>query len=156
MRLHIVRHGQTDWNAIGRIQGQLDSQLDDTGIQQAIERGNDFDKSALAAIYASSSVRTRQTAHHILKGQDDDLILMDELREVRLGVWEGQMWVDIQKQYPEMVRAHWHASEAFEVEGAEKSSETQTRGIAAVESIIDRHIQGNSDDKCWLSAMARS
>ena len=66
MRLHIVRHGQTDWNALRRIQGQLDSELDDTGKQQARDRGADFIDMDIIAVYSSSSKRTRQTTELIL------------------------------------------------------------------------------------------
>lgn len=147
MRLHIVRHGQTAWNAERRIQGQLDSQLDETGIAQAIERAHDFADIEFSAVYSSSSVRTRQTTHHLLAGRDQKISFVDELREVRLGVWEGYLWEHIESKYPEMVQAHASASHHFNVEGAEKSSETQTRGVDAIETIIRLHADApaNSD-----------
>lgn len=145
MRLHMVRHGQTDWNAIRRIQGQLDSQLDETGIGQAIERSRDFQPDQFTAVYSSSSLRTRQTTHHLLSGKTEEVIYRDDLREVHLGVWQGQMWQDIEKKYPEMAHAHATASEDFTVEGAEKSSETQLRGVNAIEAIIQQHASNHED-----------
>ena len=127
MRLHIVRHGQTDWNALRRIQGQLDSELDDTGKQQARDRGADFIDMDIIAVYSSSSKRTRQTTQLILGTRTDTVTYRDDLREVKLGVWQGQYWADIEKQYPELVELHAKGSPLFEVEGAEKSSEVQTR-----------------------------
>jgi broad specificity phosphatase PhoE len=147
MRLHIVRHGQTDWNAVRRIQGQLDSQLDETGEQQALERGTDFQSIELAAVYSSSSLRTRQTTERILEGRKrhEPITYRDDLREVKLGVWQGQYWADIEQQYPELVDAHAKASPDFEVEGAEKSHEVQQRGVSAIESIIAAHEHASSD-----------
>lgn len=145
MRLHIVRHGQTDWNAENRIQGQLDSQLDDTGVKQAVERGKDFTPDQFHAVYSSSSVRTRQTTFHLLNGQVNGVIYLDQLREVGLGVWEGHLWKDILARFPEMVDAHKNGSENFSVDGAEKSREVQTRGVAAVESIISAHTDELAD-----------
>jgi probable phosphoglycerate mutase len=139
MRLHIVRHGQTDWNAVRRIQGQLESKLDDTGRPQARERGEDFLGMNLSAVYSSSSVRTRQTTELILGTRDDLVTFRDDLREVRLGIWQGRMWADVENAYPELVEAHRIASPAFEVEGAEKSHEVQARGVKAIESIISAH-----------------
>jgi probable phosphoglycerate mutase len=139
MRLHIVRHGQTDWNAENRIQGQLDSQLDDTGIKQAVERGKDFTPGQFHAVYSSSSVRTRQTTFHLLNGQVGGVNYLEQLREVSLGVWEGHLWKDVIARFPEMADAHRTGKESFSVEGAEKSSEVQTRGVAAIESIISAH-----------------
>ena len=150
MRLHIVRHGQTDWNAKRRIQGQLDSQLDETGQQQAIERGADFKDMPLTAVYSSSSLRTRQTTQLILGERTDLVTFRDDLREVRLGVWQGQYWADVEKAHPEMVEAHNNASPNFNVEGAENSAEVQERGVTAIESIIAAHSQSSATDNILI------
>lgn len=139
MRLHLVRHGQTHWNAVRRIQGQLESELDDTGKQQARDRGADFTDLRLAAVYSSSSVRTRQTTALILGDRAGIVTYRDDLREVRLGIWQGRMWSDVERAHPELVEAHRIASPEFEVEGAEKSHEVQERGVRAIESIISAH-----------------
>lgn len=137
MRIHIVRHGQTSWNAQRRIQGQLESELDETGRRQATERGETFRDMALSAVYSSSSVRTRQTTELILGNRQEEVIYRDDLREVRLGVWQGHMWADIEKAHPDMVELHRIASPQFVVDGAETSQEVQQRGVQAIESIID-------------------
>lgn len=150
MRLHIVRHGQTDWNAQRRIQGQLDSQLDEVGQQQAIERGHDFVDMDLTAVYSSSSLRTRQTTELILGDRHDMVTFRDDLREVRLGVWQGLYWADVEKEHPEMVKAHDNASQDFNVEGAERSAEVQERGITAIESIIEAHKHSEPSDNILI------
>ncbi len=139
MRLHLVRHGQTLWNSQRRIQGQLETELDATGIQQAIDRGADFADMPLTAVYSSSSVRTRQTTEHLLGSRDDIVTFRDDLREVRLGVWQGHYWEDIERDFPALVQAHRTASASFDVEGAEKSIDVQERGVNAIESIISAH-----------------
>lgn len=139
MRLHIVRHGQTSWNAERRIQGQLESELDPLGVSQAKARGTDFIDMDLRAIYSSSSVRTRQTTKNILGERNEIVTFRDDLREVNLGVWQGQLWEDIEKAHPDMVEAHWKALSSFDVDGAENFREVQARGISAIESIIGAH-----------------
>ena len=146
MRLHIVRHGQTDWNATRRIQGQLDSELDDTGKQQAADRDSDFTDMKLLAVYSSSSLRTRQTTQLILGTRTDNVIHRDTLREVTLGVWEGQYWEDIEQQFPEIVDAHTKGLPSFDIEGAENSDQVQLRGTAAIEAIIESHKDAAADD----------
>jgi len=144
MLLHIVRHGQTNWNAEGRIQGQLDSELDETGFEQALSRGKDFTNTQFSAVYSSSSLRTRQTTEkllgkrmvHGMVDQKYPVVYMDELREVCLGVWEGNLWSEIVATYPDMVEAHRRGSHDFSVEGAESKQQTQERGVNAIESII--------------------
>jgi len=158
MLLHIVRHGQTNWNAERRIQGQLDSELDETGFEQARIRGEDFTNTQFSAVYSSSSLRTRQTTQQLLGERLSDGIVdqkypavyMDELREVSLGVWEGRLWSDIIATYPDMVEAHKKANDDFYVEGAESMHQTQKRGVGAIESIINRQRavnQANGSDE---------
>lgn len=144
MLLHIVRHGQTHWNVERRIQGHLDSELDETGFEQARKRGKDFADTQFSAVYSSSSLRTRQTTEKLLgkrmaSGKVDQkysVLYMDELREVCLGVWEGKLWNNIEAKYPDMVEAHRKATDDFSVEGAESMHQTQKRGVNAIESII--------------------
>ncbi len=139
MRFHIVRHGQTHWNVQRRIQGQLDSELDEQGVSQAIERGKDFLSMPLDAVYSSSSLRTRQTTEHLLGLRTDTVIYLDEFREVCWGIWQGKMWSDIEAAHPEMVEAYHKALPHFYVDGAETPEQTQARGVAALEAIIAKH-----------------
>jgi len=144
MLLHIVRHGETHWNVERRIQGQLDSELNENGFEQARQRGKDFVNIPFSAVYSSSSLRTRQTTQHLLGDRLVDGLVdekysvtyMDELREVSLGVWEGTLWSEIVAAHPAMVEAHRTASDDFSVEGAESMPQTQERGVKAIESII--------------------
>ncbi len=145
MRLHMVRHGQTHWNVQRRIQGQLDSELDEHGIAQAIERRKDFAKMSLEAVYCSSSIRTRQTAETILGSRPDPVTYMDELREVCWGVWQGKMWSDVEAAFPDMVEAYHKALPQFSVDGAETPEQTQARGVAALEAIITNHNDAAND-----------
>lgn len=145
MRFHVVRHGQTHWNVQRRIQGQLDSELDENGVLQAQERGRDFATMPLAAVYASSSVRTRQTTEHLLGQRKDSIVFMDALKEVHWGIWQGKMWSDIEAAEPEMVEAYHKALPHFHVEGAETPAQTQARGVAAMEALINNHKQANDE-----------
>lgn len=145
MYIHLVRHGQTHWNVQRRVQGQLESELDESGIRQAIERGKNFAHMPLHAAYSSSSVRTRQTIKHILGGRQDKVTFVDELREVHLGIWQGKMWSEIEAAQPDMVEAYHKALPHFNVEGAETPEQTQTRGVHAMEALIQHHSCASAD-----------
>ena len=145
MRFHIVRHGQTHWNVQRRIQGQLDSELDELGVTQAIERGKDFAAMPLQAIYSSSSVRTRQTTENLLGNRKDPVVYLDELKEVNWGIWQGEMWSDIEAAHPEMVEAYHKALPHFSVDGAETPAQTQARGVKALETLIAKHENAAED-----------
>jgi len=154
MRLHIIRHGETAWNVERRIQGHLDSELNELGFKQARQRGNDLIDIPFTAVYSSSSLRTRQTTSQLLGSRLVDglvdekfpVIYMDDLKEVCLGIWEGELWSDIAAEYPAMVEAHKKADTAFDVEGAESMHQTQERGVKAIESIISQQLNAPHTD----------
>lgn len=150
MRFHLVRHGQTHWNVQRRIQGQLDSELDELGFEQATEAGKHFVDMPLEAAYSSSSVRTRQTIKNLLGTRTDSVDYMDEFREVCWGIWQGEMWSDIEAAHPEMVEAYHKALPHFFVEGAETPTQTQSRGVSALEKLITKHRHVDNDANILL------
>ena len=128
-----------------RIQGQLESELDEQGISQAKDRGKDFIDMPLLAAYSSSSVRTRQTIANLLGARTDKVVFMDELREVHFGVWQGLMWEDVEAAHPQMVDAFRKALPHYYVEGAETPQQIQSRGVKAIEALISRHAGADED-----------
>jgi len=136
MRLHLIRHGQTDWNAIRRIQGQSESHLDATGERQAVELGERLADVPLHGAWVSSAQRTRETAERVLAGRDLPVHFRDDLREMRLGRWETLMWPDIEVDEPDEVARYRAFDERFQVEGAERLAEMQQRGIDAIADIV--------------------
>jgi len=107
----MIRHGQTDWNAEGRMQGQKDIGLNDIGRQQATENGRklgeilgaragDFD-------FVSSPLgRTRDTMERVraAMGLEPGRYRMDErLKELSFGDWEGSTLPELAKVSPERV-----------------------------------------------------
>lgn len=89
MRLYLVRHAQTEWNALGRAQGHTDIELDALGQAQAASLGSAFQSLSLAKIYCSDLKRCIQTATPIQKATRAEMILDPRLRERGFGEWEG-------------------------------------------------------------------
>ena len=145
MQLHLIRHGQTEWNTQRRIQGQLETELDATGRDQAKARGKTFVDMPLHAVYSSSSVRTRQTTELILGSRTDSVVFRDELKEINLGVWQGRFWSDVESTDSDMVQSLTYAKPDFNVEGAESNHDLQRRGVKAIERILDEHQDAPSD-----------
>lgn len=90
----LVRHGQTEWNLVGRYQGWGDSPLTALGIAQAEAIGRhlrEIPEARDAAIVASPIGRARRSAELIRKqlGSDAPIILDERLREISLGSWDG-------------------------------------------------------------------
>lgn len=102
--IYLLRHGQTTWNAAGRIQGQRNSDLSGTGKAHAdqqrqllvpvLARLPDID------IHCSPLRRTRQTAAIALPGLIQRFQLDDRLKEVGVGAWEGRLCSDIEAEFP--------------------------------------------------------
>jgi broad specificity phosphatase PhoE len=87
--LLLVRHGETDWNADGRLQGHTDRPLSDFGRRQARRLAEELDGEKFEAIYSSDLARARETAE-IVGGHLGLAVALDpDLREKDWGTWEG-------------------------------------------------------------------
>src|SRR2546421_2092518 len=87
--LLLVRHGETDWNADGRLQGHTDRPLSDFGRRQARQLAEELANESLEAIYASDLARARETAEIVGKRLGLPVVLEPELREKDWGTGEG-------------------------------------------------------------------
>ena len=89
MRLLLARHGETLWNAERRFQGSTDVALSARGRAQAEALRRGLRGYRIRAAYVSPFRRARETAELALRGTGVPLVVLDELRELSLGQWEG-------------------------------------------------------------------
>ena len=87
--LLLVRHGETDWNAEGRLQGHTDRPLSEFGRRQAQGLAHELAAEDFDAIYASDLARARETAEIVGEHLRLPVILDPDLREKNWGTWEG-------------------------------------------------------------------
>jgi broad specificity phosphatase PhoE len=87
--LLLVRHGETDWNAEGRLQGHTDRPLSDYGRRQAQQLAGELEDEELEAIYSSDLARARETAEIVGERLGLPVVLDPDLREKDWGTWEG-------------------------------------------------------------------
>ena len=87
--LLLVRHGETDWNADGRLQGHTDRPLSDYGRHQAQQLAAELEGEELEAIYSSDLARARETAEIVGERLGLPVALDPDLREKDWGTWEG-------------------------------------------------------------------
>ncbi|MGJ8527025.1 histidine phosphatase family protein [Maritalea sp.] len=114
--IYFIRHGQTDWNAAQRFQGQRDIPLNDFGREQAKGNGqilrdllakNGTDPLSLDW-YCSPLDRTRETMDLVRSSFDDDLPAVtydDRLKEISFGILEGVLLSDLAQKHPEELAA---------------------------------------------------
>ena len=102
MQFLLVRHGQTQYNADGRVQGQIDIPLNETGTWQAGRIGERLKGYSPNAIFASDLSRAADTARAIAAHHPSIPFLETKLlREIAYGVFEGMHLPDIEQTYPE-------------------------------------------------------
>ena len=102
MKLIFIRHGQTDWNVQGKIQGSYDSELNDTGIKQAMNLSEKLLNLnyKFSKIYSSPQKRALKTAEILSKSSNVDYISVKDLQEMNMGKWEGLSWKEVEENYP--------------------------------------------------------
>ena len=121
--LLLVRHGETDWNAEGRLQGHTDRPLNEYGRTQARKLADELAGDGVAAIYASDLARARETAEILGSRLGLPVAVDPGLREKDWGSWEGLT-----------------ADERLSVELVGETTEAhRERVLAALRRIVDRH-----------------
>lgn len=112
--VYFIRHGQTDWNAEWRLQGQADTPINEKGRAQARRNGDKLaetlDDPSRFHFVASPLGRTRETMEIIrgalgLTAQGYDLD--DLLKEIHFGDWQGHTWDELRARHPETIEARF-------------------------------------------------
>ncbi len=122
--LFILRHGQTEWNAAGRIQGHMESVLTDLGREHARAQGRilrDIDLPVGTRFHCSTAIRARQTAALALIGLPgaESVQFDDRLREIGVGECEGLLRSECQQRWPHLFEGDHPAEWIFDAPGGE-------------------------------------
>ncbi|XP_038721691.1 metal-independent phosphoserine phosphatase isoform X2 [Tripterygium wilfordii] len=138
----LVRHGETTWNSIGRIQGALESPLNDVGRKQAVAIAERLaNELKPTAIYSSDLKRAKDTADMIAKKcYCPKVIVVPELKERHVGSLQGLYWKEGEEKEPEAYRAFFSTQDDLEIPGGGESfNQLQERSMDAIEKIASMH-----------------
>ena len=106
--IYVFRHGETDWNKVGRMQGHTDIPLNETGRAQALILQRYFAEHPIEVILSSDLMRARETAK-IARGTLDIPIVFDvRQRETKLGDAEGLTREEVQEKLHPDIWQKWH------------------------------------------------
>ena len=144
MKLFLIRHGQTDWNIIGKIQGSCDIELNNNGIKQAKELSNKVleNKYRFSRIYSSPQRRAVKTAEILSKVTNVEYISTEGLEEINLGEWEGLSWAEVKEKYSTEYD-EWYINRRYtKPPKGESYQDMVERVLAAIHKIINE----NCDD----------
>ncbi len=142
VRITAVRHGETAWNAVTRIQGHIDIDLNARGQQQAQQVGSALADVGITHVYTSDLARARNTAaaiaHHAGVAPDS-VVLVPGLRERGFGVFEGKTHAEIEAEWPEDAQRWRQRLPDWAPQGGETPLQLRERVAHAVNHIAARH-----------------
>lgn len=100
--IYLVRHGQTEWNRVHRLQGWTRGIfLDEVGLKQAQSAAKRLAGVTLHAIFTSPLERARQTADIINEHHQASVVEDDRLIEWRMDAWQGRYFADLEREEPD-------------------------------------------------------
>ena len=141
--LLLARHGQSVSNAVRRFQGVQDVPLSDLGHRQAAALGAALRGGGLRHVYASPLERARRTAEAVRTEVGVPLTLVDDLRELSLGEWEGCTVEEI-RAMPGDPYTRWVRDPVRHLPpGGEPLADVQARALRALDAIAAAHPDGD-------------
>ena len=135
----LIRHGETEWNQQGRMQGQHDSPLTPLGLHQARQLARRLKDVAFSALYSSDLGRAHQTARCIADASGHDIVADRELRERSFGIFEGLTNHEIEKRHPDLYALFEQRLPDFRMPQGESAREFRDRCVGALERIVRGH-----------------
>lgn len=141
-RVILWRHGQTDWNAQSRFQGQADIELNDVGRAQAARAAELLGALQIDAVYSSPLRRALATAHAYADPRGMGVVEDPRLAEINVGSWSGVRLEEIRQAHPWMVDKLARGEDFRRSPTGETGVETGARIAPAVEEFADTHAGG--------------
>jgi 2,3-bisphosphoglycerate-dependent phosphoglycerate mutase len=135
LTIHLVRHGQTDWNREQRTQGWTDIPLNALGVEQARWAADELAGRPIGAVIASDLSRARSTAEPIAAAAGVDIVLEPAIRERGFGVAEGLTDAEIERAFAGRLEGRWTDPD-FSFEGGESRRQVWSRVTPALAALI--------------------
>ena len=138
-RFCLVRHGETDWNAEKRVQGQIDIDLNAAGEAQARALADGLRGHPFAAVYSSDLSRAWRTARIAVAGREIAVLPAPTLRERHFGVLQGLTAAEASLTNPTAHRLHLARKPDFDYETGESLHVFARRVLDGLEIMARRH-----------------
>ena len=123
----LARHGETADNAEGRVQGSIDTPLNERGREQARVLAERVAGLKVAALYSSQLARALETARIVGERIGLEPIVDERFAESRRGEWEGRLLTDIERDEPDAWHAWRSGRQGFRFPGGESLAEHVAR-----------------------------
>lgn len=139
-RVVLIRHGQTKWNEVERIRGQVDIPLDEVGVAQAEATGRRVaEEWKPAAVYSSPLRRAVQTAQPLARLLGQKVQLEEGLNDLNFGQWQGLSPQEVKERWPGLAETWLSAPHLVAFPEGESLDLVRKRSSAALRKLVDRH-----------------
>ncbi len=137
--LYLIRHAEAEGNLFRRAQGHWNGKLTDRGRAQLDALAERFKDVHIDAVHSSDLDRAKETARALLRSRPLELHTTRELREIHMGVWEGDSWGNIAYKWPQQMYNFNNDPENWSVPGGESFADCRARMTRAIEGIAREH-----------------
>lgn len=137
--LYIVRHGETDWNKMGKYQGITDVPLNENGLNQAKACGEALKDITFDRILSSDLSRALVTAETIRGNHTTPITVDKRLRELNFGDWEAMLFSDIEARWPGLIDEMYLRPHLVKVPNGESFKDLQDRAWAGLEEFLNKN-----------------
>lgn len=144
LKIYITRHGETEWNKEGRMQGWKDSNLTENGINNAKKLGESLKDINFDYIYCSPLGRAIDTAKYIRGNKDTEIVINESLKEMGFGIWEGMEHEKVKELYTEQQYNFWNKPHLYDPITGERFDELIDRVKKALNYIIINNTTGGN------------
>lgn len=144
-QLVMVRHGQTEFNAGSRMQGQLDTELSDLGRAQAVAVAEVLGKRHPLLIVSSDLRRAYETAVVLGERTGSPLVVDERLRETHLGNWQGMTHGEVDAAAPG-ARVEWRNDATWVPHGGESRIDVARRSLPVVAELVESQSDWGADE----------
>lgn len=150
MKLVLVRHGETEWNKLGKFQGSQDISLNERGIAQAKETAQAVAEWQHRAVYSSPLSRTMQVAQEISRLSGKPVEEVPGLQELSLGDLEGVTGEEMRSGWPQVYSAWRDDPASVGMPNGESLAELQERAWNELMKLEEAHLQSQRQEEALI------
>lgn len=143
LKVILVRHGETDWNRVRRIQGGgSNTLLNERGRRQVEWLADRLGKEKLLAVYSSPLRRALVTAQAIAARHQLEVLVEPSLKEIEAGELEGKTVAEVGKHFSQILLKNLKGEELPQIPGGESLYEVQQRAWNTVRGLVKQNAEG--------------
>ncbi|MFA5576065.1 MAG: histidine phosphatase family protein [Tissierellaceae bacterium] len=142
-RIYLIRHGESEWNILHKIQGQKNVPLTEHGREQARQLGNRLINENIDIIYSSDLSRALETATTISKLMRKPAIKAKEIREINFGPWEGLTIEEIKQKHRQDYCTWLKEPDKLKLEGGETLAMLEERVMEFMDNVLNNNNSKN-------------